>query len=95
MDFAYQGRHAPAKLASMVASSSQVQNCNGWLTDIGCSDHVTPNLSQLSLNQQPFAGNETTVTVGNGQELPITYVGHGELKTSTHNFRLNNILKSS
>ena len=37
-------------------------------------------------------GNET-VTVGNGQELLVTHVGHGELKTSTHNFRLNNILR--
>ena len=37
-------------------------------------------------------GNET-VTVGNGQELLVTHVGHGELKTSTHNFSLNNILR--
>ena len=50
MDSAYQGRHPPAKLASMVANSSQVQGYNGWLTDTGCSDHVTPNLSQLSLH---------------------------------------------
>ena len=91
MDFAYQGRHPPAKLASMVANSSQVQGCNGWLTDTGCSDHVTPDLSQLSIHQQPVVGNETVI-VGNGQELPVTHVGHGELKTSTYNFRLNNIL---
>ena len=65
MDFAYRGRHPLAKLASMVANSSQVQRCNGWLTDTGCSDHVTPNLSQLPLHQQPVVGNET-VTVGNG-----------------------------
>ena len=81
MDSTYQGRHAPTKLASMVANSSQVQGCNGWLTDTGCSDHVTPNLSQLSLHQQPVVGNE------NGQELPVTHVGHGELITSTHNFK--------
>ena len=37
-------------------------------------------------------GNET-VTVGNGQELLVTHVGHGELKTSTYNFRINNILR--
>ena len=37
-------------------------------------------------------GNETVI-VGNGQELLVTHVGHGELKTSTHNFRLNNILR--
>ena len=83
MDFAYQGRHAPAKLASMVAKSSQVQHCNGWFTNTSCSDHVTPDLSQLSLHQQPIASTKT-VTVGNGQEFPVTHVGHGELKTSTH-----------
>ena len=46
----------------------------------------------MSLHQQPVQGNET-VTEGNGQELPVTHVGHGELQTSTHNFRLNNILR--
>ena len=93
MDFSNQGKHAPAKLASMVANFSQVQSCNGWLIDTECSNHVTPNLSQLSLHQQPVQGNETVI-VGNGQELPVTHVGHGELQTSTHNFRLNNILRA-
>ncbi|XP_075662968.1 uncharacterized protein LOC142632456 [Castanea sativa] len=46
----------------------------------------------FSNQREPVVGNET-VTVGNGQELPVTHVGHGELKTSTHNFRLNNILR--
>ena len=69
-----------------------MQGCNGWLIDTGCSNHVTHNLSQLSLHQQPVVGNETVI-VGNGQELPVTHVGHGELKTSTYNFRLNNILR--
>ena len=45
MDFTYQGRHPPAKLASMVANAAQVQASNAWLTDTGYSDHVTPNLS--------------------------------------------------
>ena len=68
MDFTYQGRHPPAKLASMVANAAQVQASNAWLTDTGCSNHVTPNLSQLSLLQQLVQRSET-VTVGNGQEL--------------------------
>ena len=92
MDFTYQGRHPPAKLASMVANAAQVQASNAWLTDTGCSDHVTPNLSQLSLMQQLVQGSET-VTVGDGQELPITHIGNGELRTLTHNFRLDNILR--
>lgn len=49
MDFSFQGKHAPSKLAAMVANSAQVHGANGWLTDIGCLDHVTPNLANLSL----------------------------------------------
>ena len=90
MDFTYQGSHPPTKLASMVANAAQVQASNAWLTDTGCSDHVTPNLSQLSLMQQPVQGSEA-VTVGNGQELPVTHIGNGELQTLTHTFRLDNI----
>ena len=81
MDFTYQGRHPPAKLASMVANAAQVHSSNAWLawlTDTGCSDHVTPNLSELSLMQQPVQGLEV-VTVGNGQELLVTHIGNGEL----------------
>ena len=76
----------------MVANAAQVQAFNAWLTDTGCSNHVTPNLSQLSLMQKPVQGSET-VTIGNGQELPITHIGNGELRTLTHNFRLDNILR--
>ena len=42
--------------------------------------------------QQPIQVSET-ITVGNGQELPITHIGNGELRTLTHNFRLDNILR--
>ena len=65
MDFAFQGKHALSKLAAMVANSSQVHMAYGWLTDTGCSDHVTPNLANLSLQHQPTIGSEI-VTVGNG-----------------------------
>ena len=92
MDFTYQGRHPPAKVASMVANAAQVQASNAWLIDTGCSDHVTPNLSQLFFMQQPIQGSET-ITVGNGQELPVTHIGNSELRTLTHNFRLDNILR--
>ena len=50
----------------MVANSSQVHMANGWLTNTGCLDHVTPNLVNLSLQQQPTTSSKT-VTVGNGQ----------------------------
>ena len=92
MDFAFQGKHAPSKLAAMVANSSQVHGANGWLTATSCSDHATPDLANLSLRQQPTSGFET-VTVGNGQELPVTHIGNGELCTSSYNFKLDGILR--
>ena len=76
MDFSFQGKHSPSKLTAMVANFAQVHGANGWLTDTGCSDHVTPDLANLSLQQQPTSGTET-VTVGNGQELPVTHIGNG------------------
>jgi len=58
MNFSYQDKHAPAKLASMIVSSmaafatanSALAFTSTWLTNTGCSDHVTPDLSQLSLH---------------------------------------------
>ena len=100
MNFAHQGRHPPAKLASMVTSSMAASSMAGhsgppsnqnWLTDIGASDHIIPELAQLSLHQQPTAGE--TITVGNGQELAVTHIGNGKLLTHLHNFNLNNIFR--
>ena len=97
MNFAYKGRHAPAKLASMVArsmvASSNANQNHNWLIDTTASDHITPNLSQLSVAQQPAA--DESLTVGNGQDLPITHIGNGKLVTSSHNFCLNNIFRVS
>ena len=100
MNFACQGRHALAKLASMAASSMAalatanfaLASNSAWLTDTRCSDHVTQDLSQLSLHSQVTSGNESVI-VGNGQELPVTHIGNGKLLTSSHQFRLDNILR--
>ena len=98
MNFAYQGRYAPAKLAFMAASSmaatanSASASTTNWLTDAGCSNHVTLDLFQLSLHSQATTGIET-VTVGNGQELLVTHVGNGKLLILSHNFHLDNILR--
>ena len=100
MNFAYQGRHAPAKLASMAASSmaasatanSALASNSAWLIDTRCLDHVTPDLSQLSLQSQVTSENES-VTVGNGQELSVAHIGNGKLLTPSHQFRLDNILR--
>uniref|UniRef100_A0A2N9HHW9 Integrase catalytic domain-containing protein n=1 Tax=Fagus sylvatica TaxID=28930 RepID=A0A2N9HHW9_FAGSY len=71
MDFAYQGKNPPTKLAAM-ANASNLQythNSETWLTDSGASDHITATASNLN-TQAPYHGSEQ-VTVGNGQNLPI------------------------
>ena len=71
MNFAYQGRYPPAKLASMATSSmaahSGPSSNQNWLTDTGASDHITLDLAQLSLHHQPTAGE--TIIVGNGARI--------------------------
>uniref|UniRef100_A0A2N9H033 CCHC-type domain-containing protein n=1 Tax=Fagus sylvatica TaxID=28930 RepID=A0A2N9H033_FAGSY len=47
MDFAYQGRHPPAKLAAMASTSNGSQGGDTWLTDTGATDHLTANLTNL------------------------------------------------
>ena len=47
----------------MVANSTQIHGANSWLTDTSCFDHMTPDLTNLSLQQQPTSSLET-VTVG-------------------------------
>ena len=58
--------------SSMAAHSGPPSNQN-WLTDTGTSDHIILDLAQLSLPQQPTAGE--TIIVGNGQALPVTHFG--------------------
>ena len=61
------------------------------MTDTDASDHITLNLSQLSLSQQPTTSE--SVTIGSGQDLPVAHIGNGKLITSSYNFCLNNILR--
>jgi hypothetical protein len=93
MDFAYQGKNPPTKLAAMANASNinlTQSNNDSWLTDSGASDHITANLNNL--NQPiPFKGPEQ-VSVGNGQNLPIQNIGNTQLHTKLHHFRLRNVL---
>uniref|UniRef100_A0A2N9H9Q7 CCHC-type domain-containing protein n=1 Tax=Fagus sylvatica TaxID=28930 RepID=A0A2N9H9Q7_FAGSY len=47
MDFAYQCRHPPTKLAAMASTSNCSQGGDTWLIDIGATDHLTANLNNL------------------------------------------------
>uniref|UniRef100_A0A2N9IDE7 CCHC-type domain-containing protein n=1 Tax=Fagus sylvatica TaxID=28930 RepID=A0A2N9IDE7_FAGSY len=77
MDFAYQGKNPPTKLAAMAnASNLNITQGTGetWLTDSGASDHITADLNNLN-QPTPFKGPEQ-VSVGNGQNLPIQNIDH-------------------
>uniref|UniRef100_A0A2N9HLR0 Reverse transcriptase Ty1/copia-type domain-containing protein n=1 Tax=Fagus sylvatica TaxID=28930 RepID=A0A2N9HLR0_FAGSY len=71
MDFAFQGKHPPTKLAAM-AFSSNASSSNCWVSDTGATDHFTPDLANLQ-QARDYNGNDA-VTVGNGQQLPITHI---------------------
>jgi hypothetical protein len=90
MDFIYQGRHPPSKLAAM-ASSTHNLSSNYWISDTGATDHFTPDLANI---QHPIEYTGTdTVTVGNGNTLPITHIGHAQLRASKYLFALRHTLR--
>uniref|UniRef100_A0A2N9IXE5 Integrase catalytic domain-containing protein n=1 Tax=Fagus sylvatica TaxID=28930 RepID=A0A2N9IXE5_FAGSY len=76
MDFAYQGKNPPTKLAAMASASNlqHTQNSETWLTDTGASDHIIANVSNL--NTPTLYQGSDQVTVGNGQSLPIQSIVH-------------------
>ncbi|KAJ0098197.1 hypothetical protein Patl1_28420 [Pistacia atlantica] len=69
MDFNYQGRHPPTQLAAMAAHTHTIQEPKQpWYLDRGANNHITSELENLILNQQPYHGNDK-VTVGNRGEI--------------------------
>ena len=92
MNFAYQGKNSPLKLAAMASASNAAitNNQDPWLADSGTFDHLTANLNNLSVQSQ-YKGPEQ-VTVGNGQSLPINHIGNATLHTKYHDFTLKNVL---
>uniref|UniRef100_A0A2N9I2I2 CCHC-type domain-containing protein n=1 Tax=Fagus sylvatica TaxID=28930 RepID=A0A2N9I2I2_FAGSY len=74
MDYAYQGKQPPTKLAAMAATSNaQHSDKTYWLSDTGATDHFTPDLTTIP-DHQDYAGGDLA-TVGNGHALPITHIG--------------------
>ncbi|KAJ0051593.1 hypothetical protein Pint_01227 [Pistacia integerrima] len=66
MDFTYQGRHPPAQLAAMATYTHVTQEDEQpWYLDSGANNHITSELENLTLQQQPYQGNDK-VTIGNG-----------------------------
>ncbi|GKV35758.1 hypothetical protein SLEP1_g43978 [Rubroshorea leprosula] len=63
-----------------------------WYIDSGANTHVSSALGNLS-HSSPYSGSEF-IQVGNGQLLPVTHSGNTVLSSSSHSFKLNNVLVS-
>ncbi|XP_008224448.1 PREDICTED: uncharacterized protein LOC103331900 [Prunus mume] len=72
-NFAYQGRSPPARFTAMTATHSPPPSSSLWYADTGATNHVTPDLHNLS-HQLPYQGNDK-VLVGSGEGLPIANTG--------------------
>jgi hypothetical protein len=90
MDHAFQGRHPPAQLSAMVATSNQAAENGPWYADSAANQHITANLENLSL-QQPYSGSDD-VAVGNGTGLSIQNTGSMSFHTPKSSFHLSKVL---
>ena len=92
MDYAYQGKHPPTKLAAMAtASNACLTQEQPWFANSAATDHVTANLNQPNFSK-PYIGQDHH-TVGNGQNLPITYIGKALIPSSYLTLHFNNVLR--
>ena len=91
MDYAYQGKQPPSKLAAMAATyNAQNSDQSYWISDTEATDHFTPDLSTIP-DHQDYAGGDLA-TIGDGNALPITHICNSQLKASSHLFQLRKIL---
>ena len=92
MDYAYQGKHPPTKLVAMATSSNSLMTQEQpWLADSAATDHVTSSLNHLNF-PKPYTG-QGHLTMGNGQNLPITHIGNSLIPSTTSTFQLRNALR--
>lgn len=92
MDYAYQGKHPPTKLAAMAtASNSCLTLDQPWLAESAATDHVTSSLNQLNF-PKPYTGSNHLI-VRNGQALPITHTGDTSIPSSFSTLQLKNVLR--
>jgi hypothetical protein len=91
MDYFYQGRHPPNQLAAMVAQTNTQLEEQQWFADSGANAHITRDLENLTIQPQPFQGQES-VAVGNGAGLGIEHTGSAILHSPKFPFQIRNIL---
>ena len=90
MNYAYQRRHPPAKLATMATAALIIPNQITWISDTGATDHFTLDLNNIPDNKAYT--DSQLISVGNGHQLPISHLGNAQLRTSSSLFRLRKVL---
>ena len=90
MNYAYQGRHPPAKLAAMATAAPPDSTPTTWISDTGATDHFTPDLHNIPDNHAYT--DSQLVSVGNGNQLPISHIGNSQLRTFAYLFNLRKVL---
>ncbi|OMO72876.1 hypothetical protein COLO4_27419 [Corchorus olitorius] len=67
--------------SALMASASSISHDDDWFPDSGASNHLTADLSNMSIHSE-YQGQDR-VKVGNETCLPIKHVGSSKLKTLT------------
>ena len=63
-----------------------------WYVDSGANQHITADLENLNLSQEPYQGS-VVVTEGNGSSLPIANTGSTTLTAQNSTFQLKTVLR--
>ena len=74
-----------------MASATPSPSPNYWISDTDVTDHFTPDLANLP--DSSIYNDPQLVSVGNGQQLPISHIDNAQLYTSSYLFKLKNILR--
>ena len=92
MNYAYQGKHPPTKLAVMAtASNACIAQDQPLLANSAATNHVIASLNHLNF-PKPYT-TQDHLTIGNEQTLPITHIGTTLSPSSFSNLQLNNVLR--
>jgi len=91
MNYSFQGRHPPTKLAVMVVEvNTTYLNQHQWYADNGANIHVTSDIVNLSTSQ-PYEGDDS-VRIGNGTSFIISRTYTASFKTLFSILTLNNVV---
>ncbi|KAK9151758.1 hypothetical protein Syun_010067 [Stephania yunnanensis] len=65
-------------------------NDPSWYADSGATTHVTNDTSQMN-HISPYQGNDSLI-VGNGNSIPIKYIGNAKVSSADHRLKFSNTL---